>query len=50
MDVLECCGQGMDIAVDGGRFAEVHCAKCGDVVYVNKNPDAVRMHVLGMFF
>jgi hypothetical protein len=32
-----CCGREMNIKVDLGKFWEVHCDVCNDVVYVKKS-------------
>ncbi len=29
-----CCRRKMDVTMDLGRFTEMHCGKCGDVIYV----------------
>lgn len=31
-----CCGSEMKVTLELGRFAEVQCGKCGDVVYIKK--------------
>ena len=37
MDELPvCCGNKMSARLELGRFVEVHCSTCGDVVYVKK--------------
>lgn len=33
----KCCGREMNIKLDLGRFWEVHCDVCSDVVYVKKS-------------
>jgi hypothetical protein len=29
-----CCGSKMNVSLELGRFVEVQCLKCGDVVYI----------------
>lgn len=36
MKLPTCCGKEMKINMDLGRFLEVNCNKCGDVVYIKK--------------
>ena len=37
MLVPKCCGSDMSINVETGKFLEVQCRMCGDVVFVKKN-------------
>jgi hypothetical protein len=36
MELPVCCGKQMEIKLELGRFVEVRCPKCGDIVYVKK--------------
>lgn len=36
IEVPVCCGKQMRFSLDLGRFMEVCCEKCGDIVYVKK--------------
>ncbi len=36
MDLPVCCGKQMTASLELGRFVEVQCEKCGDIVYVKK--------------
>ncbi len=31
-----CCGNEMRVTLELGRFVEVQCGKCGDVVYIKR--------------
>ena len=31
-----CCGSEMKVSMELGRFLEVQCQKCGDVIYIKK--------------
>ncbi len=31
-----CCSRKMEVALDLGRFTEMQCQRCGDVIYVKK--------------
>ncbi len=33
---LHCCGKKMSVLMDLGKFWEVHCNVCNDVIYVKK--------------
>ncbi len=37
MKLPKCCGHEMSIRMDVGRFLEVQCSGCKDVVYVKKS-------------
>lgn len=41
-DLPSCCGRSMKINLELGRFLEVKCGKCNDVVYVKKTGDMNR--------
>ncbi len=41
-----CCRQEMAVNLDLGRFLELKCGRCSDVVYVKRHSDAIRMDVL----
>ncbi len=32
----KCCGSKMEVTMENGKFIEVKCGQCGDVVYVKK--------------
>lgn len=36
MELPVCCGKQMSSNLELGRFVEVQCEKCGDIVYVKK--------------
>ncbi len=36
MSLPVCCGKEMKVNVEVGRFIEVKCSGCGDVVYIKK--------------
>ncbi|MBI4170592.1 MAG: hypothetical protein HY514_02775 [Candidatus Aenigmarchaeota archaeon] len=36
MSVPKCCGVEMGVNVETGKFVEVQCKMCGDVVFVKK--------------
>ncbi len=31
-----CCGRKMEVSLDLGRFTEMQCHRCGDVIYMKK--------------
>ena len=40
-----CCGQPMKIKTDLGRFMEIHCEVCNDIIYLKKQ-DAAKPQML----
>lgn len=36
MKLPMCCGKEMKVNLELGRFIEVQCNKCGDVIYLKK--------------
>lgn len=36
MNLPRCCGEKMKVGVDTGKFLEVVCGQCDDVVYLKK--------------
>lgn len=43
-DIL-CCGRKMGVTLDLGRFTEMQCQGCGDVIYVKKAHDLKPMMI-----
>ncbi len=37
--VPKCCGKKMKLNVEGIKFAEAVCEKCGDIVYIKKSEE-----------
>ena len=35
-NIPKCCGKEMKVTSELGRFIEVQCEKCGDVIYLKK--------------
>jgi hypothetical protein len=42
MDMQKCCGTAMKKSLELGRFTELKCGKCSDVVYVKKTVSTER--------
>lgn len=36
MSLPVCCGKEMRASIETGRFAELKCDECGDIVYVKR--------------
>jgi hypothetical protein len=34
--ILKCCGEQMKINIETPLYYELHCKKCGDVIYLRK--------------
>jgi hypothetical protein len=38
MKTPKCCGENMNANMDLGRFVEVMCRRCGDIIYIKQEP------------
>ena len=38
--MVDCCGKAMGKSMEVGRFVELRCETCGDVVYIKKYSSA----------
>lgn len=44
MSLSECCNTEMVVTMELGRFVEMKCAKCGDLVYLKQYSKNYRNH------
>ncbi len=44
MKALECCGQFMTARIEAPGCAQMHCERCGDIVYIRSVESIARMN------
>ena len=46
MSLSECCNTEMVVTMELGRFVEMKCAKCGDLVYLKQYSEQYKNEIL----